>query len=540
MKTGGHIKPCKVGQVELHNRRDPDYVERMAKSKHPLHFYPHLACRANVDEYSNDYADYHCVKDIFDAMIVRYQEMDKRHRKPPLKDRERIDKKTGKKVVVSGWSPIREMVVVIKSDTTVEQLHKFSEWMKAEKGVNTIFTSLHFDEGHIGKKDNKFHCNFHAHVGLDFFNWETGKTIKLDKKDMSDIQTALAECLGMERGEIKEITEKEHLDVVEFRLKAEEDAILQEHQDRIERNAKKVQESEKEVEQMEAKKAELQQHVGAGAKIAAFFGIGELAEIRKELQEREVAHAEELVSEKKKSRQEGYREAISAVKESAKLYVKGDNDTAEDIGKAWRNAFNERKEAKEKVKQLEEEAKSRSKESTNAAASLAIEKRKAENAVADTLERVNKVMFRVGNGRFSENDLAKCEEIEKTLGSSMPWSYKDAKNNLCRSIRAWAELKWDGKKSPDALALLKKLFIAMKEAFRKLLALVGSSPERQQAAIDDVRLQLKFSPGIEEHEWDEAVKQSADEYIASYCRAEQYNVEKIQVEEVSRSHSWQR
>ena len=540
MKTGGHIKPCKVGQVELHNRRDPDYVERMAHSKHPLHFYPHLACRSNVDEYSNEYANYPSVKDIFEAMIVRYQEMDKRHRKPPLKDRERIDKKTGKKVVVSGWSPIREMVVIIKSDTTVEQLNKFSEWLKAEKGVNTIFTSLHFDEGHIGKKDGKFHCNFHAHVGLDFFNWQTGKTIKLDKKDMSDIQTALAECLEMERGEIKEITGAEHLDVVEYRLQAEENAIYQEHQERIERSEQEVQEKEKEVELMEAKKAELQQQVGAGAKIAAFFGVGELAEIRKELQEREKAHAEELATEKKKSRQEGYNEAISAVKKSAKLFVRGDNDTAEDIGKAWRNAFNERKEAKEKVKQLEEETKSRSKESANAATSLAIEKRKAENAVADTLQRVNKVMFRVGNGSFSENDLARCEDIENTLGSSMPSNYTEAKNKLCQSIRAWAEQKWDGKKSPDALAILKKLFIAMKEAFRKLLALVGSSPERQQAAIDDVRLQLKFSPGIEEHEWDEAVQQSADEYIASYCRAEQYNVEDSQVGEVSRSHGWQR
>ena len=322
MKTGGHIKPCKVGQVEQHNRRDPAYVERMASSKHPLHFYPHLACRANVDIYESKYSEqFNCVMDIFNAMIARYQEMDKRHRKPPLKDRERIDKKTGKKIVVSGWSPIREMVVVIKSDTTVEQMKKFSSWLKAKKGIETIFTSLHFDEGHIGKKDGKFHCNFHAHVGLDFFNWETGKTIKLDKNDMSDIQTALAECLGMERGEIKEITEAEHLDVVEYRLKAEEETIRQEHQERIEKSAL-------EVEKMEAKKAALDKQVGFGAKVGAFFGVGELAEIHKET-------GREIEKERKKWEQEkekiiaDAKKAVSAAEKKADEQLSTERRTIE-------------------------------------------------------------------------------------------------------------------------------------------------------------------------------------------------------------------
>ena len=49
MKTGGHIKPCKVGSVEEHNERNPEYVERMKHSKHPLNFYPTLAKRPNFD-----------------------------------------------------------------------------------------------------------------------------------------------------------------------------------------------------------------------------------------------------------------------------------------------------------------------------------------------------------------------------------------------------------------------------------------------------------------------------------------------------------
>lgn len=322
MKTGGHIKPCKVGQVEQHNRRDPAYVERMASSKHPLHFYPHLACRANVDIYESKYSEqFNCVMDIFNAMIARYQEMDKRHRKPPLKDRERIDKKTGKKIVVSGWSPIREMVVVIKSDTTVEQMKKFSAWLKAKKGIETIFTSLHFDEGHIGKKDGKFHCNFHAHVGLDFFNWETGKTIKLDKNDMSDIQTALAECLGMERGEIKEITEAEHLDVVEYRLKAEEEAIRQEHQERIEKSAL-------EVEKMEAKKAALDKQVGFGARVGAIFKVGELHEAHKEAEKAVEEERKKWEAEKEKIIRDA-KKAVSAAEKKADEQLSTERRTIE-------------------------------------------------------------------------------------------------------------------------------------------------------------------------------------------------------------------
>ena len=315
MKTGGHIKPCKVGQVEQHNRRDPAYVERMASSKHPLHFYPHLAYRANVDIYESKYSEqFNCVMDIFNAMIARYQEMDKRHRKPPLKDRERIDKKTGKKIVVSGWSPIREMVVVIKSDTTVEQMKKFSAWLKAKKGIETIFTSLHFDEGHIGKKDGK-------HVGLDFFNWETGKTIKLDKNDMSDIQTALAECLGMERGEIKEITEAEHLDVVEYRLKAEEEAILQEHQERIEKSAM-------EVEKMEAKKAALDKQVGFGARVGAIFKVGELHEAHKEAEKAVEEERKKWEAEKEKIIRDA-KKAVSAAEKKADEQLSTERRTIE-------------------------------------------------------------------------------------------------------------------------------------------------------------------------------------------------------------------
>lgn len=43
-------------------------------------------------------------------------------------------------------------------------------------------------------------------------NHDTGKSCKLDEKDMSEMQTILADCLEMQRGISKEITGKEHLE----------------------------------------------------------------------------------------------------------------------------------------------------------------------------------------------------------------------------------------------------------------------------------------------------------------------------------------
>lgn len=47
-------------------------------------------------------------------------------------------------------------------------------------------------------------------------NHDTGKSCKLNVKDMSEMQTVLAECLDMERGISKKLTGKEHLERTDF------------------------------------------------------------------------------------------------------------------------------------------------------------------------------------------------------------------------------------------------------------------------------------------------------------------------------------
>ena len=124
----------------------------------------------------------------------------------PAKDRERVNKKTGKVTVIRGSTPIKEGVVVIKENTTMEQLRHFCEVCKERWGITPLQIFIHRDEGHYETPgdETSWKPNYHAHIVWDWMNHDTGKSCKLDKKDMSEMQTLLAECLEMQRGHLKE------------------------------------------------------------------------------------------------------------------------------------------------------------------------------------------------------------------------------------------------------------------------------------------------------------------------------------------------
>jgi hypothetical protein len=109
-------------------------------------------------------------------------------------------------------------VVVIKDDTTMEQLRHFCVVCKQRWGITALQVFIHRDEGHYGiPGDNAtWKPNLHAHIVWDWMNHDTGKSCKLDEKAMSEMQTVLAECLDMERGTSKEVTGKEHLERTDF------------------------------------------------------------------------------------------------------------------------------------------------------------------------------------------------------------------------------------------------------------------------------------------------------------------------------------
>lgn len=213
-KTSINIKPCNIGSSEAHNRRTAEYLAYIGREK----FYVRADLMADNEIWvAPDFGD--------TSLSERYNQIaamvkEKTGRAMQTKDRERVNKKTGKVSIVRGSTPLKEGVVVIKYDTTMEQLRHFCEVCSERWGITALQIFIHRDEGHYGSHgDNAtWKPNLHAHIVWDWMNHDTGKSCKLDEKAMSEMQTLLAECLDMERGSSKELTGKEHLERADFIL----------------------------------------------------------------------------------------------------------------------------------------------------------------------------------------------------------------------------------------------------------------------------------------------------------------------------------
>ena len=144
------------------------------------------------------------------------------------KERERKGK-NGKIIKVAGCSPIREGVLLIRPDTTLADVRKFSEECQKRWGITPLQIYLHKDEGHwlsgqpeagdresfqVGEK--WFKPNYHAHIIFDWMNHDTGKSRKLNDEDMTEMQSLASDILLMERGQSKAVTGKEHLERNDF------------------------------------------------------------------------------------------------------------------------------------------------------------------------------------------------------------------------------------------------------------------------------------------------------------------------------------
>ena len=211
-KTSINIKPCLVTSSGAHNRRLAEYLANIRKEK--IYIRTDLMAKnetwvspelgdTSLEERSRQIA----------AMVKK-----KTGRAMQTKDRKRVNKKTGKVTVVRGSTPIKEGVVVIKEDTAMERLRHFCEVCKERWGITPLQIFIHRDEGHYETPGDKttWKPNYHAHIVWDWMNHDTGKSCKLLPQDMSQMQTILAEALGMERGTSKELTGREHLERTDY------------------------------------------------------------------------------------------------------------------------------------------------------------------------------------------------------------------------------------------------------------------------------------------------------------------------------------
>ncbi|QIY84713.1 hypothetical protein SAMN05660493_01730 [Epilithonimonas bovis DSM 19482] len=118
--------------------------------------------------------------------------------------------------------PVREAVVVIKENTTMQDLHNLSKRLEEELKIRIFQIAIHKDEGHYDKDTKEWKPNYHAHLVADWQDLETGKTLKHQSFHYSKMQDLAAECLEMERGVSGSLA---RLEAVEFKIKKREEDL---------------------------------------------------------------------------------------------------------------------------------------------------------------------------------------------------------------------------------------------------------------------------------------------------------------------------
>lgn len=92
-------------------------------------------------------------------------------------------------------TPIKEAVLNLLPHHTMNDIHCLRHKLKDKFGIDCFQAYIHKDEG-----KSKEDLNYHAHLLFDWQNKETGRTFKLNRFKMVEIQTLVAETLEMERG----------------------------------------------------------------------------------------------------------------------------------------------------------------------------------------------------------------------------------------------------------------------------------------------------------------------------------------------------
>lgn len=247
-KASEHIKPCNIAQCERHNRRDADYIA----SLNPARLYIRTELTRDNETYVAPDMEGITLQQHYDNIKALVKE--KTGRAMQEKDVEYTDKK-GVKRVRKGSSPIREGVVNIKPDTTMDDLLQYAERVHERWGIRAIQIHMHKDEGHYENPEDEstWQPNLHAHIIWDWIDHATGKSYKLNAEDMSAIQDLVAETLDMQRGQKKSETGLDHLERNDFIIQKQENKKRQLQEE----SKKAITEKEEAEAEVEAAKTEV-------------------------------------------------------------------------------------------------------------------------------------------------------------------------------------------------------------------------------------------------------------------------------------------
>ena len=186
-KTSFHLEACDLATSEIHNKREKelDYVRKDL---------------SHLNE-SFMYIDHSLQKEL--SNIKKEVKL-------------KTDRKLQKNAVA-----IKEGVLVIKEDTSIEDIKKFCLRCQELYGIIPLQAYTHKDEGHW--KDGKWIPNYHAHIIFRMYTTE-GKNARIKDIHCSEMQTIAAEILGMERGKS---STKKHLSSLQYKIEKETEKLEQ-------------------------------------------------------------------------------------------------------------------------------------------------------------------------------------------------------------------------------------------------------------------------------------------------------------------------
>ena len=293
VKSSIHIKPCNISSSEAHNLRTPEYMRNIGESR--IYLIPELVTDNEhwINPLIGDYdlqTHYDNIKQMVKAKTGRAMQEKERERKT----------KSGKIIKVAGCTPIREGVLLIKSDTTLEDVRRFGEECQERWGITPLQIFLHKDEGHwLSGKPNAddmesfqigsrwFKPNYHAHIVFDWMNHETGKSYKLNDDDMTQMQTLLSEILSMERGQSKAETGKEHLERNDFiiekqRAELERIEVERQHKEhQIDLAEQKLKQVKSEIRTDKLKSVATDAATALASGVSSLFGSGKMKSLER-------------------------------------------------------------------------------------------------------------------------------------------------------------------------------------------------------------------------------------------------------------------
>lgn len=184
-KTSFHLEPCDLINSESHNRRTRKF--------------DHVRTDLTPLNESLMLIDYSLQKELANI-------------------RREVKAKTKRKLQ-SNAIPIKEGVIVIKEDTTIEDVRRFCDACEKRWGIIPLHIHIHKDEGHW--KGKEWIPNLHAHIVWRMYNRE-GRNCRIRDTDCAEMQDIAAQVLGMERGKP---STKKHLQSLEYKIKQLEQHI---------------------------------------------------------------------------------------------------------------------------------------------------------------------------------------------------------------------------------------------------------------------------------------------------------------------------